>query len=113
MIEPRRERRVDCRRDACKDDEGVLHNRIADQKTRRREGDERNDEEAQEDHVERQVDEVACAVDVDERADRQHGEPCGDVDDVGKCIGEDSRASNAARVQQNPCRHAEDAELIP
>ena len=78
-----------------------------------KEGDERDNEEAQEDHVKCQIDEAARTTEVDERADGQHGEPRRNVDDVGKCLGQYGRSGNAGGVQQESGCHAENAELVP
>ena len=91
MIETRGQRCVDCGGDARKEYKGIPDDRVADDKARGKVGDERDEEKAEEDHIERQVDEMARAPEIDQRPDRQHGKPCGDVNEIGKCTRQDGR----------------------
>ena len=50
---------------------------------------------------------------IDEGADRQHCDPCRNMDDIGKCLRKDGRTCGPACVESETCCHAEDTELVP
>ena len=113
MVETGGEGGVDRSGDAREENEGVLDDGVADDEPCHDKGSGGDDQKAQENHVECQIDEVACPSKVDEGADREHCNPCRDVDEIGERLCEDGRTHDTARIEGEPCRHAEDAELIP
>ena len=56
---------------------------------------------------------MARAPEIDQRPDGQHGKPCGDVNEIGKCIRQDGRTRSTECVEEKSRRHAEQAELVP
>ena len=52
-------------------------------------------------------------MEIYERADGEHAEPCAEVDEAFECRLGGRRAFDAGRVERKSCGHAEDAELVP
>ena len=90
------------------EEDGIANEWIAD---RHHKG--RQDEKTQREEVERISRIAACAVEVDERADGQHPEPRAEVDEPLEDVAKDGRTRDARSVQREPCRHTDDAELVP
>ena len=94
-------------------EDGTEENRIADEWIADYHHKGRQDEKTQREEVERISCIAARAVEVDERTDGKHPEPCAEVDKSLEYVPEDGRTRDASSVQREPCRHTDDAELVP
>ena len=113
MVEFRRRNGVDRTRCDGEDENCTEKDGVADERIGNRHHKHRQDEKTQGKEVEGVWCIAACTVQVDECADGQHTEPRAEVDQPLKRRTDGGRAFDARRIECEPCRHAEDAELIP